>query len=173
MFIEKKRSMPWWEALIALIIYLFHYTGLIDISVYSASPLILLPLTVAVAIFYDELVGLVFGLVCGFAIDAVAGSTSVFNTLLFMFIGFAVGLFARRIFNSNLPGAIALTFIATAVYFGLKWLTTAIIPDVQGKVYYLFWHLTPSAVYTVIFIIPFYFLEKFIHKEKKRNDKLK
>lgn len=173
MFIEKKHRFPWREAIIALAVYLFHYTGLIDITVYGASPLILLPLTVAVAMFYDELVGLVFGLVCGFAIDAVAGSTSVFNTLLFMFIGFAVGLFAKRIFNRNLPGAIALTFIATVVYFGLKWLVTAIIPDVQGKVYYLLWHLTPSAVYTVLFILPFYFIEKRIHREKKRNDNLK
>lgn len=169
MFIEKKRRVPLWEALIGIAVYLFHYTGLIDITVYSASPLILLPLTVAVAMFYDELVGLVFGLVCGFAIDAVAGSTSVFNTLLFMFIGFAVGLLAKRIFNRNLPGAIALTFIATIVYFGLKWVTSAIIPDVQGKVYYLLWHLTPSAVYTVLFILPFYFLEKRLHREKKEK----
>lgn len=173
MFIEKKRRFPLPEALIALTVYLFHYTGLIDITIYGASPLILLPLTVAVAMFYDELVGLVFGLVCGFAIDAVAGSTSVFNTILFMFIGFAVGLFAKRIFNRNLPGAIALTFIAVIVYFGLKWIFTAIIPDVQGKVYFLLWHLTPSAVYTLLFILPFYFLEKKLHKEKKRNDKLK
>ena len=173
MFIEKKRRAPWWEALVGLAVYLFHYTGLIDITIYGASPLILLPLTVAVAMFYDETKGLIFGLVCGFAIDAVAGSTSVFNTLMFMFIGFAVGLLAKGIFNCNLPGAIALTFIATVVYFGIKWFITAIIPDVQGKVYYLFWHLTPSAVYTVLFIIPFYFFEKYLHREKKRNNKLK
>lgn len=173
MFIEKKRRFPRWESLIALTVYLFHYTGLIDITIRGISPLILLPLTVAVAMFYGETAGLVFGLVCGFAIDAVAGSTSVFNTLLFMFTGFAVGLFAKRIFNRNLPAAIALAFIAALVYFGLKWVFTAIIPDVQGKVYYLLWHLTPSAVYTVLFIIPFYFLEKHLHREKKRNDKLK
>ncbi len=172
MFIEKKRRFPYWEALIGLIIYIFHYTGLIDITIYSASPLILLPLTVAVAMFYDQLVGLVFGVCCGFAIDAVSGSTSVFNTLVFMFIGFGVGLLAQRIFNRNLPGAIALTFFAVIAYFGLKWVFFAIIPDVQGKVYYLFWHLTPSAVYTVLFILPFYFLEKRLHRQKNRNDKL-
>lgn len=168
MFIEKKHRIPWREAIIGFAVYLFHYTGLIDITIYGASPLILLPLTVAVAMFYDELVGLVFGIICGFAIDAVAGSSSVFNTVTFMFIGFAVGLLAKRIFNRNLPGAIALTFISALVYFGIKWIITAIIPDVQGKVYYLFWHLTPSAVYTVLFILPFYFFEKRLHTEKKK-----
>lgn len=169
MFTQKKRRFPLYESIIAFIIYLFHYTGLIDITIFHASPLILLPLTVAVAMFYNELTGLVFGVACGFAIDAVAASTSVFNTLLFMFIGFAVGLLAKQIFNRNLPGAIALTIMAEIVYFGLKWVATCIIPDVQGKVYYLLWHLTPSAVYTLLFIIPFYFLEKRLHREKKSN----
>jgi len=166
MFIEKKRKVPVPEIIIAALVYLFHYTGLIDITIKGASPIILLPITVAVAMFYDELVGLLFGLCCGFAMDAVAASTSVFNTIAFMLIGFIAGLLAKRIFNRNLPAAIALTLIREIGYFGIKWLISVIIPDVQGKVYYLLWNLTPCAVYTLIFIIPLYFLEKRLHKQK-------
>lgn len=166
MFIEKKRKVPVPEIILAALVYLFHYTGLIDITIKGASPIILLPITVAVAMFYDELVGLLFGLCCGFAMDAVAASTSVFNTIAFMLIGFIAGLLAKRIFNRNLPAAIALTLISETGYFGTKWLISAIIPDVQGKVYYLLWNLTPCAVYTLIFIIPLYFLEKRLHKQK-------
>ena len=90
MFIEKKRKVPVPEIILAALVYLFHYTGLIDITIKGASPIILLPITVAVAMFYDELVGLLFGLCCGFAMDAVAASTSVFNTIAFMLIGFIV-----------------------------------------------------------------------------------
>lgn len=167
MFINTKRTVPYIEIIIAFIIYLFHYTSLIDITILGISPIILLPLTVAVAMFYNELTGLLFGLCCGFAIDAVAASTSVFNTLAFMFIGFIAGLLAKHIFNRNLPASIALTMLSEIAYFGAKWLIFAIIPDVQGKVYHLLWNLTPSAVYTLIFIIPIYFLEKMLHKEKK------
>lgn len=166
MFIEKKRKVPVPEIILAALVYLFHYTGLIDITIKGASPIILLPITVAVAMFYDELVGLLFGLCCGFAMDAVAASTSVFNTIAFMLIGFIAGLLAKRIFNRNLPAAIALTLISEIGYFGIKWLISVIIPDVQGKVYYLLWNLTPCAVYTLIFIIPLYFLEKRLHKQK-------
>jgi rod shape-determining protein MreD len=166
MFIEKKRKVPVIEIIIASFVYLFHYTGLIDITIKGASPVILLPITVAVAMFYSELTGLLFGLCCGFAMDAVAASTSVFNTIAFMLIGFIAGLLAKRIFNRNLPAAIALTLISETGYFGIKWLISAIIPDVQGKVYYLLWNLTPCAVYTLIFIIPLYFLEKRLHKQK-------
>lgn len=167
MFISKKREIPVTEIIIAAIVYLFHYTGLIDITIMGASPIILLPITVAVAMFYNELTGLLFGLCCGFAMDAVAASTSVFNTLAFMFIGFLAGLLANRIFNRNLPAAIALTILSEIGYFGTKWLLNAIIPDVQGKVYYLLWNLTPCAVYTLVFIVPLYFLEKRLHKDKK------
>jgi rod shape-determining protein MreD len=167
MFIEKKRKVPTPEIIISAFVFLFHYTGLIDITIKGASPIILLPITVAVAMFYGELTGLLFGLCCGFAMDAVAASTSVFNTLAFMFIGFIAGLLAKRIFNRNLPAAITRTLIIEIGYFGTKWLMNAIIPDVQGKVHYLLWNLTPCAVYTLIFIIPLYCLEKRLHKEKK------
>lgn len=167
MFIEKKRKVPVIEIVIASFVYLFHYTGLIDITIKGASPVILLPITVAVAMFYSELTGLLFGLCCGFAMDAVAASTSVFNTLAFMFIGYITGLLAKRIFNRNLPAAISLTLFSEIGYFGVKWLLVSIIPDVQGKVYHLLWNLTPCAVYTLLFIIPLYFLEKRLHREKK------
>ncbi len=167
MFIEKKRRVPVNEIVLAAIVYLFHYTGLIDITIKGASPIILLPITVAVAMFYNELTGLLFGLCCGFAMDAVTASSSVFNTITFMLIGFIAGLLAKSIFNRNLPAAITLTLLSEIGYFGVKWLLYAIIPDVQGKVYYLLWNLTPGAVYTLVFIVPLYFLEKRLHKEKK------
>ena len=162
---NKISRFPVSECIIAFIIYVLHYTDLLDISVYHASPIILLPITVGVAMFYDELTGLIFGLSCGCAMDAVTGG--VYNTLFFMLMGFIVSLLAQRIFNKNLPGAIALTFISTFFYYGILWFTDFFIPDVQGKVYILLWHYFPSAVYTVLFIIPFYFFEKKLRKAKR------
>ncbi|MEE0840051.1 MAG: rod shape-determining protein MreD [Acutalibacteraceae bacterium] len=167
MFIERKRKIPYIEALIAFALYLFHYTSLVDITVYTASPFILLPLLVAVAMFRGELVGLIFGAVCGFACDAVSSQTMCFNTLAFMFTGFFVGLLAKNIFNRNFPAAIVLSVLTCAAYFFIKWCIYYLLPDIQGKVYYLLWHLAPSALYTAIFIIPFYFLEKRLLREKK------
>ncbi len=164
---NKISRFPVIEAIIAFFVYLFHYTELIDISVYHASPLILLPITVGVAMFYDELTGLLFGLCCGCAMDAVTGG--VFNTIFFMLMGFAVSLLAQRIFNKNLPGAIAVTFISTLIYYGMKWFINYLLPDVQGKVYILLWHYFPSVIYTVLFIIPFYFFEKRLRTPKTKK----
>lgn len=159
---NKISRFPVREGIIAFIIYIFHYTDLLDISVYHASPLILLPITVGVAMFYDELTGLIFGLCCGCAMDAVTGG--IYNTLFFMLMGFIVSLLSQRIFNKNLPGAITLTSISTLIYYGLLWFIDYLLPDVQGKVYILLWHYFPSVIYTVLFIIPFYFYEKKLRK---------
>ena len=171
MFTEKRQAFPLIESILAFLIFILHYTSLIDISIYTASPLILLPLCIAVAMFRGELTGIIFSLICGLACDSISSSTS-FNTLVFMFTGFFVGLLAKNIFNRNFRGALALALISSAFYFGLKWILEYFITDVQGKVYYLLVYTVPSAFYTSLFIIPFFLLQKWIMTEKKSKTKL-
>lgn len=173
MFIEKKHRFPLAECIIAFLVFIFHYTSLIDISIKNVSPFILLPLIVGISMYRGELCGLIFGAVCGFACDAVSTSTVCFNTLTLMFTGFLVGLLAKNIFNKNLPGAAALSLLSSAAYHFLKWFLTYFLPDVDGKVYVFLWQIIPSAIYTAAFIIPFFYLEKLLTGERKKKSKLK
>lgn len=172
MFSDKKYSFPVIECVLAVVLFILHYTSLIDITIYMASPFILLPLCISVAFFRGEVVGLIFSGVCGFACDAVAGQTSVYNTIAFVIIGFFAGVLAKNIFNKNLKGAFILSLCFSAGYFSFKWLIFYLIPDIEGKVYHLFWNIAPSILYTAVFIIPFFYLEKWILKEKKPKNKL-
>ncbi len=172
MFAEKKQSFPIIESILAAAVFILHYTSLIDITIYTASPFILLSLTVAVAVFRGELTGLIFGAVCGAACDAVASSTVIFNCAALMFIGFFAGMLSKNIFNKNFKGSLLLSFIFSSLYFALKWFIFYLLPDVQGKVYNFLWQAVPCAIYTALFIIPFFFLEKWILSEKKQKDKL-
>ena len=172
MFTEKKYSFPIIEFALAFIVYIFHYTSLIDISIYTASPFILLPLCVAVSIFRGEVTGLIFGAVLGAACDACASHTSIFNSVVLMLTGYLAGMLAKNIFNKNFKGTLLLSLIFSSLYFALKWIIFYLIPDVEGKVYYLLWHLFPCALYTAVFIFPFFYLEKWVLKEKKPKNKL-
>ncbi|MEE0947017.1 MAG: rod shape-determining protein MreD [Acutalibacteraceae bacterium] len=169
MFIEKKRKFPYLEAIIGFVLFIFHYTSLIDVTVRTASPFILLPLCVAVSMYYGEFTGLIFGLVCGIFCDSVSSGTVCFNTLILMLLGFFIGILAKNIFNRNFPAALVLSLIACATYFLIKWCVFYLSGDVEGKVYYLLWFLAPSAFYTALFIIPFYYFEKWIHGELKKK----
>lgn len=172
MFAEKKKSFPIIESIIAVVVFILHYTSLIDISIYNASPFILLPLCISVAIFRGEVTGLVFSSLCGIACDSVASSTSIFNTIAFVLIGFLAGILSKNIFNKNMKGTLVLSLVFSSSYFALKWFIFYFLPDVQGKTYHLLWSIVPSAFYTALFIIPFFFLERWILKEKVSKDKL-
>lgn len=172
MFTEKQRRFPLIEAIIAFVLFLFHYTNLIDITIFGASPFILIPLCAAVGIFFSETTGLFFGLICGMACDSVAGNFTCFNTIALMLIGFFVGIFAKNIFSRNWQGAFALALISSFIYYGIYFILEFVINDVQGKVDALLYTLVPSAFYTSLFIFPFYFLEKALLKGKRKKNKL-
>ncbi|MBE6728981.1 MAG: hypothetical protein E7568_01960 [Ruminococcaceae bacterium] len=171
MFSEKKYAFPLIESILAFVIFLLHYTGLLDLTVYTASPFILLPLCIAIAVFRGELAGLIFGLVIGVACDACASSTTCFNSVTLMLTGFLVGILSKHIFNKNFKGTFALALLSCAVYFAAKWFIFYLLPDVQGKIYFLLYHSLTSAFYTTLFIIPFYYLEKWVLSERRPRDK--
>ena len=67
--------------------------------------------------------------------------------------------------NDNIYSALALSFFASISYFSLKWVCFCLIPahrDVWG---YLLKYALPSAIYTALFVIPFYYLIKYISKK--------
>lgn len=171
MFDEKKYRFPTFACVAAVLIFLFHYTGLINIKIGNASPYLFVPLVVAVAMYYGEITGMFFGLFVGLLADTAATSSYCFNTIFFSFAGFAVGILVAYLFNFNFQASLALSVLASFLYFGIKWLIFFVFPDVQGKIYFLFQHALPSAFYTSVFIIPLFFAEKhFADKYKRKNN---
>lgn len=171
MFEERKFRFPLFAVLTALIVFLFHYTGAVTLKIGNASPMLFLPLVVAVGMYYGEVTGLIYGLFTGFLIDSTASGTYCFNTVFFCFAGFAVGVAVILLFNSNFPAAVTLNVIVCFLYFAIKWVIFYFIPDVQGKIYFLFRYLLPSAFYSSLFIIPIFFAEKyFAERYKKKNN---
>ncbi len=167
---EQKIPSLWPEALIALFAVLLQQTGLFDLTIKNATPFYLLPITVAVAMFYGETRGLAFGFCAGMLADSVAVQSTVYNMVFLSIVGFAVGIMAEHIFNKNLPAAGTLSLITSALYFGIIWIFDLLLPDVLGKIYYLLNVSVPSAVYTSLFILPMYYFEKrrFIKKKGEK-----
>lgn len=171
MFDEKKFRFPTFAVCTSVLIFLFHYTGLISIKIGNASPFLFVPLVVAVGMYYGEVTGLFFGLFVGLLADTSATSSYCFNTLFLSIAGFLAGLLVTFLFNFNFQASIALSVLASFLYFGIKWLVFFFFPDVQGKMYFLLQHSLPSAFYTSAFIIPFFFAEKyFANKYKRKNN---
>lgn len=140
----------------------------LDISVKTATPFMLLPLLLAFSVFADVKKSAFAGIILGACADSVASGSYCFNTIALLIIGTAVCLAANNLFNKNIRAALVLSLLTAVAYFFAQWLTFhAIGYTAKDSLEYLFSYSLPSAIYTSVFVIPFYFI--FRHFDKLKN----
>lgn len=144
-------------------VILFHTSEIINLSILNATPMLLLPLITAFAIFSPMSACIIASLISGALIDSVAQGYC-FNTLVLLIIAVCVNLFSNSLFNKNLISAIVLSLISSGGYYFLIWGRFHIIgKTVEDSLGYLFRYALPSAVYSALFIFPFYYLYKYLN----------
>lgn len=153
--------------IIFAIILLFDTIGAIDISIKSASPLLCLPLLCGYAIFASVQGGAFAGFIIGAMLDGTASGSYCFNTVCFMLLGVFVSLAANNLFNKNIRAAVALSLITAAIYFTARWLCfMAFGVSIRNSLTYLLNFALPSAVYSAIFIFPFFYVYRHFNNLK-------
>lgn len=139
--------------------------NLIDISIKNATPMLLLSLITAFSVFNSVGVCAVVGFVSGAFIDSITIGSYCFNTIVFLVIAVGVNLIANSLFNKNLMSTVTLSLITSGFYFVLRWMCFHIggqsVEDILG---YLLDFAFPSAVYSAVFVFPFYFLYRYFSK---------
>lgn len=154
------------NTLIFTVLILFHYSGA-SIKISSANPLAALALLVAVIMFSSELAGVLTGLALGVILDSVTSTPIGFNTVTLTVISFAAALISHYLFNRNIKSALTLCLLFSFAYFFARWLVGfAFAGDIKDSFIYLIRYAAPSAIYTTVFMLPFYFMEKQIFKER-------
>ncbi|MBR6902716.1 MAG: rod shape-determining protein MreD [Clostridia bacterium] len=148
------------NALLFFVLIILHYSG-ISVKIGNANAFSALALLVAIIMFSNELTGVLTGMALGIIIDSVSSTPIGFNAITLTLISFLVTLLSHYLFNRNLKSAMALCLICCALYFAARWLVTfAFAGDIKGSFTYLFSFAATSAIYTAVFIIPFFYLEK-------------
>lgn len=154
-------------SVLGFLIYLFDSTGIITLKLGSAHPVLLIPLLVSVAMAAREWAGLVLGAFFGMLLDATGAESYCFNLLVFALIGTVCGLLSSYRVNDNIFSAIALSLGSSILYFVLKWAIFFLFAGHGDALEYLFTISLLSALYTAIFIIPFYYFTGFISKKTR------
>lgn len=168
---NQNRLRRYTVALIQFIIFavllLLHYSGALRISAIRANPIALIPFLVAFSFFNDEWVCAFTGMAVGIFMDAASSQFSLFHTVLMFLIGLASCLIVHHLFNNNVFGAVALSVISTLFYFLLRWIFFHTVgSNIEDSVFYLMYYALPSVIYTNVFIVPFYYLQKKLNKIK-------
>lgn len=147
------------------LIIIFTLSGVIDISIKNATPLVLLPLVTAFSIFNSAGKSAFAGFIVGACLDSVQTGAYCFNTITFLIIAVLVYLISNNLFNKNIQSAVAVSLIMSALYFVLKWaLFFTAGHSAQDSLTYLLGYAFPSAVYSAVFILPLYYLYRFFDR---------
>ncbi|MBR7133704.1 MAG: hypothetical protein IKD04_09270 [Clostridia bacterium] len=166
-----KKRHPLYAVLTILLFFavlIFHTSDIADISIKTATPLLIIPLLTAFSMFSSPLKAAVAGLISGACIDGVAQKNFSFNTVVLIIVSVFVSLAASNLFNKNIRAAAVLSLITAVFYFVLLWaLFYAFGVSPEQSLEYLLKYALPSAVYSSVFIIPFYFIFK--HFDRKQN----
>lgn len=147
---------------------LFYYTGILPLTIKGITPLLILPILTAFSIFNSPVVSAVTGLLCGVFMDANALDSYCFNAIALVIIGAFVAVSSNNLFNKNIFSAMVLSLITSVLYFVLQWAvfeTNNI--TIKDSLIYLLKYALPTAVYSAVFIIPFYYLYRYFGRRKE------
>ena len=154
------------NVLVFSLVILFHISDIASLRIETATPLLILPLLTAFSIFNSPTKSVVMGLIAGAALDSVSLSFG-FNTVCLMVLSLAVCLAANNLFNKNVRAAAVMSLLCAALYYISVWavfhLFNATVRDSLG---YLLQYGFTSAVYSAIFIFPFFYLYRYLEKLK-------
>lgn len=147
--------------LIFALLYILHYCGIFNIRIIGANPLSPLALLVAACMFCSEGTAAFAGLTLGVFMDAVSSDSSFLYTATFLICGVGTSLITHYYFNNNIRSAVALCIISCVFVFLARWVFFYCFgKSLNESLDYLLHFALPSVIYTAIFIIPFYYLER-------------
>lgn len=148
------------NGVILVTLFIIRYSGLATLAIGEAVPITLLPLVVAISVFYGEWYGAAAGFFAGALMDTVMSGSSCFNTLVVMFIGLICGILSSYFLNRNIRSAACLSLGAATTYLFVRLTFFYFFRGISMDAEYYSSYFIPTIFYTALFIIPFYFLEK-------------
>ena len=122
----------------------------------TVKPSLMLAIPVSVGFLRGKREGLVFGFICGIMLDIFYGNILGLYAMLYMYLGFAAGLFNNVFYEDDLRIPVIMTFAAdiiagTFIYLGGFFL--------RGKLFYPEYFITviiPEAVFTAVITVIIY-----------------
>ena len=146
-----------------ILIYI-QYNSVFTIRIATANPLLPIALLIPVCVFCSEITAAISGLAIGIFMDTVAATPQGFNAITLMLLALASGLIIRHLFNNNILSSIVLCALCSTVYFLLRWcFCFAFSVSLAENLTYLMQTAFPSVLYTAVFSVPFYYLEKVLY----------
>lgn len=154
------------NTLVFVVLIYIQYSSNFTLKIAAANPILPIALLVPICMFCSELTAATSGLLVGIFMDTVSATPPAFNAITLMMLGLTTALIIRHLFNNNILSSIALCALCTTAYFIMRWVFCfAFSATFSENLTYLMQTAFPSVIYTSVFDIPFYYLEKFLYNK--------
>ncbi len=147
-----------------LICYILQGTPKLIPEIFGSRPLLLIPIAIAIASKENEIPSLIFGAVCGVFTDIATGGNIGFFSILMTLICYFEANILKTYFVSNFRTVLIISAITVPLIICLYFLVFTVIAGIENPVFLFVNHYISRIVYTLVMIIPFYFLNKFFYK---------
>ena len=151
--------------LFSFLLFVLQRLSGLSLKISTATPVLLLPLVIVIACFLKEWVGFWFGFASGVMLDIFMADSRIFNTIAFIVVGIGAGLLFHYFFNRNIKAVILGGLIICFVYFFFKWLFLSVFKGDASAFALLCRYEIPSAIYSAVFLVPFFFFVKKLCKK--------
>ncbi len=150
-----------------LFFYILQMTPRLLPTVCGGRPLLLIVAVVCVGMFNDPAVGGIFGAITGFLWDMFSDRLTGVGGLYLMVIGCICGLLVQLLMRNNVLSALLLGGVASTVFLLLEWLVNYVLWRVDGASEVLVRQVLPNLIYTLVLILPIYYLTLLVAKRLK------
>ena len=161
-----------WTAygLLILLFSILQSTPRLIPEICGASPLLLVPLTVCIAMYAGPVGGAAAGIAGGFLWDLYSDRLLGFNALLLLAVGCACGLLVRLLIRNNLLSAMLLFSGALLTQGLMDWFFNYVLWMKEDPLYMLGRMLLPDMAYTLVVSPLLYGLTLLIAKTLRKRD---
>ncbi|MBQ8533264.1 MAG: hypothetical protein IJ462_00340 [Clostridia bacterium] len=129
---------------------------------FDCYPVVLIPFIAAIALFEKEIAAGYFGLFAGMLLDLYSVNGGIFSTVTLCILAFLAGLIARHFFVENFYSALAVTTAIAFLHQTVYWMVYYLFRGKDGIFFAYYRQILPTVLYTVVFIVIFYPLVKWI-----------
>lgn len=126
------------------------------ISLGGIAPNLLIIITSAYGFMRGKKNGLLVGFFCGLLTDIFFGEVIGFYAIIYMYIGYANGMFRRLFFPEDIKLPLFLITVSDLVYGFTVYVLLYLLRGRFGLPYYFFHVIVPEMVYTIGLTLPVY-----------------
>lgn len=131
-------------------------------QIFGIKPVLLLPVAVTIAVFEKEIPAMFWGLFCGALCDVSIGDRIGFYTIALTILCFFFGYCTRNFFVTNFANAMAIGSATITILLCLYFLFFKASSGMEQTALHFFKHYLVRILYTLIFLPPFFWLNRLL-----------